>query len=144
MFKVKGKQNKNLLLTAVAVLLLILSGAIVWSAGFKNKNNPNIPQVLLPKIIGKANLTVDFGDGSKRTFEGDIIGNEILSDVLSQAAQAGNFSYKLDEKNNLVSIGKSINNGKRSWHWYINGKKINEQSNKTIVKTDDKILIRYE
>lgn len=143
MVEFRRKQNDNLLILG-AVLLLILSGNIVfWSSGVKDKGG-SITQALSLKIIGKANLIIDFGNGVKRAFEGDIVGNETIIDVLNQSARAGNFSYKLNEKSDLVSIGELVNDSKKSWRWYLNGKRINKKPNELTTKSGDKILIKYE
>ena len=109
MFKLSQQKNQNsdYILIITAVLLLILSSAAVFW----------VPQALQPKIIGQANLTIDFGNGNKRAFEGNIVENETLIDVLNQAARAGEFSYKLNGKNNLDSISQLANNNQKSWQW---------------------------
>ncbi len=141
MLKIK-KINKDYILILGAVLLLILTAsAIFWFSG--DKQNNNISQSA-PKIIGKAVLTVDFGDGKERNFEGEIIEGETLFDALIQASKAGNFSYKLDEKNNLAAIEDFIRNNNKSWHWYLNDNKIDKSPNEIILKSGDKILIKYE
>lgn len=127
---------------AAAVLLLILSaGAIFWSS---NVNNNNASRVLPPKIIGQAALTVDFGDGKERNFEGEIIEGETLLDALSQASKAGNFSYKLDEKNNLAAIDNFTRSKNKSWYWYLNDKKIDKLLGEIILKSGDEILLQYK
>ncbi|OGD24800.1 hypothetical protein A2819_00970 [Candidatus Azambacteria bacterium RIFCSPHIGHO2_01_FULL_40_24] len=136
MFKLSQQKNQNsdYILIITAVLLLILSSAAVFW----------VPQALQPKIIGQANLTIDFGNGNKRAFEGNIVENETLIDVLNQAARAGEFSYKLNGKNNLDSISQLANNNQKSWQWYLNGEKINKQPGEITVKSDNNVLIKYE
>lgn len=146
MFKLHSKRNNDdNLLILIAVLLLVLSiGVVFWLSGIKNQINYNTSRVLPLKIIGKAGLTIDFGNDRIRAFEGNIVEKETLIDVLNQAARAGDFSYKLSEKNDLASISELASGGRKSWYWYINGKKINKQPGGTIVKPDDNILIKYE
>lgn len=132
-------KNDYILITA-AILLLILSGILVfWSSYFKSELKTQSPQV-----IGRAVLTIDFGNNAKRAFEGDIIDNETIVIVLIQASKAGNFSYKLDTKNNLVAIDSFSQQNGKSWQWYINGKKIDKPLNEIIAKDGDNILIKYE
>jgi len=140
-------------LMLAALLLLILTGGIAfWSSGIKKQSN-DVSQSLTPKIIGKAELTIDFGNGKKRVFEGDIVERETLVGVLIQASKAGNFSYKLDGGDNLAIVSLwDISQGEKnftakagkSWHWYLNDKKLNKSLNEIILKNGDKILIRYE
>ncbi|MCX6813818.1 MAG: DUF4430 domain-containing protein [Candidatus Azambacteria bacterium] len=134
-------KKDDYVLMLFALLLLILSASVIfWFSG--NKQDNNISQSA-PKIIGQAELTVDFGNGQKRVFEGEIIDGETLLDALNQASKAGNFSYKLDEKNNLAVIEDFIRNNNKSWHWYLNDKKIDKSLNEIILKSGDKILIKY-
>lgn len=144
MFKFLKKQNNDRILIFGAILLLILSGGLVFWYSVRKHAGSRVLPVLALKIIGKANLTIDFGDGRIRVFEGDIIENENIFDVLSQAAKAGKFSYKLDENSNLASIEKLLGNNKKNWHWSVNGIKINKPIGEVIVKPGDKILIKYE
>lgn len=139
----KNYRKNDFILIIAAVLLLILSGgAIFWS--FNVKNNNSVSQALPPKIIGQAALTIDFGNGERRAFEGDIVENETLIGVLTQASKAGDFSYKLDKKSDLAAIEEFTTDGKKSWHWYLNGKKIDKLPSETIIEDGDKILIMYE
>jgi len=125
-----------------ALLLLILSAsAIFWFSG--NRRDNDISQSA-PKILGKATLTTDFGNGSERIFEGDIVEGETLLDALNQASKAGNFSYQLDEKNNLAAIDSFIRNKNKSWHWYLNDKKIDKLLGEIILKSGDEILLQYK
>jgi len=133
------KKNDSILILS-AVLLLILSGLLV----FLFSPGQYLSLSSAPKIIGGASLTIDFGNGEKRAFEGGIIKNETLIDVLNQAARAGDFSYKLNEESDLASIGGLVGGGKKSWHWYLNEKKINRQPGEITVKPNDRILIKYE
>lgn len=139
----KDNIKDDYILIVVAVLLLILGGgAIFWSSNVKNNNS--VSRVLPPKIIGQAALIIDFGNGEKRAFGGDIVENETLVGVLIQASKAGNFSYKLDQKNNLAAVERFTNDGQKSWHWYLNDKKIDKRFSEIIVKDGDNILIKYE
>ncbi len=137
-----NKKNDYILMLA-ALLLLILAGSIaVWFPSAK-KQSDGIAQ-LEPKIIGRAELTIKFGDGKERNFEGEIVENETFVDVLKQAAKAGNFSYKLDEDNNLAAIESFAAEENKFWQWYFNGEIMNKPLNEIILKDGDKILIKYE
>lgn len=137
--KKNNKKGDHVLIIA-AVLLLILSGFLVFL--FPSRRFE--PKASVSKIIGKASLTIDFGNGKKRAFEGNIIENETPIDVLNQAAKAGNFSYKLDEKSNLAAIDNFGSGKNKSWRWYLNGEKINKSVNEISLKSGDKILIKHE
>ena len=137
-------KKDDYILIAAAVLLLILIGSIAtWFPSAKKQNGDITMQSLEPKIIGKAVLAIDFGDDRKRNFEGEIINGETLFDALNQASKAGNFSYQLDEKNNLAAIDSFTRNKNKSWHWYLNDEKIDKPLGEIILKSGDKILIKY-
>jgi len=137
-------KKDDYILIAAAVLLLILIGSIAtWFPSAKKQNGDITTQFLEPKIIGKAVLAIDFGDDRKRNFEGEIINGETLFDALNQASKAGNFSYQLDEKNNLAAIDSFTRDKNKSWHWYLNDEKIDKPLGEIILKSGDKILIKY-
>ena len=127
-----------------AVLLLVIIGLVI--SRFSLKKESTVPTAEQPKmeIIGSIVLTIDFGNGKKRSFEGNIVKGETPIDVFIQASKAGNVSYKFDEKSNLAAIGSFVNNSKKSWYWYLNGKKNSKSLNEIILKADDNILIKYE
>lgn len=136
----QNKQKNDRILIFTTILFLILSGILVfWSSSFESR-----PRTQSPQIIGKAVLTIDFGNDKKRAFEGDIIENETLIIALIQASRAGNFSYKLDDKNNLAAIENYASDKNKSWRWYLNDKKIDKPLNEIIAKDGDNILIKYE
>ncbi len=141
MKKNMNKKNDYILMLAALLLLILSVGAIFWFSGKRQDNN--ISQST-PKIIGRAALTIDFSDDNKRDFEGEIIEGETLFDVLNQTSKAGNFSYKLDEKNNLTAIDSFARNKNKSWHWYLNDKKIDKPLGEIILKSGDEILLQYK
>ena len=137
-------KKDDYILIAAAVLLLILIGSITtWFPSAKKQNGDIATQSLEPKIIGRAALAIDFSNGNKRNFEGEIVENETLIDVLNQTSKAGNFSYQLDEKNNLAAIDSFTRNKNKSWHWYLNDKEIDKPLGEIILKSGDKIIIKY-
>jgi len=135
-----NKKDDYILMLAALLLLILTASAIFWFSG--SRRDKDILQSA-PKILGKAELIINFGDGKERNFEGEIIEGETLFDALNQASKAGNFSYKLDEENNLAAIEDFIQNNNKSWHWYLNDKKIDKPLGKIILKSGDKILIKY-
>ncbi len=136
-----NKKNDYILMLAALLLLILSASAIFWFSG--NRRDNNVSQSA-PKIIGKAVLTIDFGDDRKRNFEGEIINGETLFDALNQASKAGNFSYQLDEKNNLAVIDSFTRNKNKLWHWYLNDKKIDNPLGEIILKSGDEILLQYK
>lgn len=144
--KIKKLSKKDFILVLGSVLLLTLIGFIIFK--FSRQTYPLNP---LPQIIGTAVLTIDFGNNERRAFSGDIIENENLLDVLTQAAKAGGFSYKLNENGEVILIkdiplkdGSSLKKSNKSWQWYLNNKKINKSPSGVISRGGDNILIKYE
>ena len=117
-----------------ALLLVALVGGLAFLYSGEEKQN----------IIGKAELMIDFGDGSKRAFEGEIVENETPVDALNQASKIGNFSYKIDEKNNLSAINNFTGDKDKTWQWYLNDKKMDSLIDGIVLKSNDKILVKYE
>ncbi len=117
-----NKKEEIILIIVAFLLAALVSGFIFLYSGQEKQN-----------IIGKAELIIDFGNGNKRAFEGEIIENETLINALNQASKAGNFSSE-----------EIILNKNKSWHWYLNEKKIDSLAGGIILKSNDKILVKYE
>lgn len=137
-------KKDDYILMLVAILLLILSGGVIFWFSIAKKPNTVVFQPFMPKIIGEAKLIINFGNGNERNFEGEIIEGETLVGVLIQASKAGDFSYKLDGKNNLAAVENFAAQAGKSWHWYVNDKKIDKSLYEIILKDGDNILIKYE
>ncbi len=141
----KKSKNDHILIFVSILLLLLVSGAVILlSSRGLNLMRLADTRVQVPKTIGTVTLTIDVGTGKNRSFKGDIIEGENLLDALKQASVAGSFYYKLDGKSNLAAIEKFSKNNQKSWHCYLNGKKISMPLNEINLKSGDKILIKYE
>ncbi len=142
MNNIKKPKNNDYFLMLSAVFLLIIIGFVV---NFSVKKKSTVPTAEQPnmEIIGSTVLTIDFGNGKKRSFEGNIVKGETPIDAFIQASEAGNVSYKFDEKSNLAAIGSFVNNSKKSWYWYLNGKKVSKLYEISL-HAGDKILVKYE
>lgn len=125
-----------------AILLLTIVGFVV-SFSFKKELTVPAAEQSKMEIIGSVILTIDFGSGKKRSFEGDIVKGETPIDTLIQASKAGNFSYRFDEKSSLSAIESFVKNSEKSWYWYLNGKKM-LRPYEIFLQAGDKISITYE
>lgn len=134
-------KNDKVLMFSTA-LILIISGLVIWRFSYVEKYEDYQNQA--PGIIGKATLIIDFGGGKKRAFEGEIVENETIVDILNQASKAGNFSYKLDEKSRLVAVESFLKDDEKFWQGYVNNQKIDKPLNEIIIKNGDDILIKYD
>ncbi|MFH1990404.1 MAG: hypothetical protein ABIJ19_00935 [Patescibacteria group bacterium] len=127
-------KKEEIILMITALLLAALVGGLALLYSGEEKQN----------IIGKAELMIDFGDGNKRAFEGEIVENQTPVDALNQASKIGNFSYKIDEKNNLSAINNFTGDKDKMWQWYLNDKKMDSLIGGIVLKSNDKILVKYE
>lgn len=139
------KYKNNYILMIIAFFLLIVS---IFTVFWFSSDSFNLKT---PEIIGKAILTIDFGNGKKRAFEGEIIKGETLVDVLSQSSKAGGFSYELNEGSEIVLFIDAsykeknfLKNNDKSWRWYLHDKKIDRSPSEIAPKNGDDILIKYE
>lgn len=139
MIKINQIKNNDSILILSATILILSGFLIFWFSLVRFS-----PLSQAPKIIGEASLTVDFGNGEKRVFRGEIVENENLFNVLNQAAKAGNLNYKLDERNNVAAIESFAANKTKIWQWSVNGKKVEKPFYEIIVSPNDEILIKYE
>lgn len=74
-----------------------------------------IQEIVMPER-NRVWIELDFSNGSKRLFEGDLReGSYPLTAALQTAAEAGNFSYKI-EKGRIISLAKRNGN----WEIYHN------------------------
>ncbi len=95
-----------------------------------------------------ARLTIKFGDGQTRAFEGAVEKDMTVLQALNSASRGGGFDvrYSLgkDGSVNLASID-SLFNGAKSWHFYLNGGLIEAgELDKVRIKKGDLIEARYE
>lgn len=144
MVKRKKKSGRgDFILIAAAILLLVLLGSVSYlfpSGSFKQKAASR--QELEP--IGRVIATIDFGNGAKRAFEGEIVKNESLMDVLILITRAGDLRYRLDGESNIAAIDNFVASDGKTWQWYVNEKPATAPTYETILKPGDRILVKYE
>ena len=88
-------------------------------------------------------LEVDFGNGKKRYFQGDVNGYQYtLSDVLDSAANNGKFSLTL--RNGDIAELAGIYDSGGSWKIYLNDREQNTSADALVVEAGDKYVLRYE
>lgn len=131
----------------ILAVVLLIALALMWYAerGFYRDSGMFTDQVggAVPKN-GYAWIEVDFGDGTKRLFEGDVDGGSYSLDaVLGSAAQEGGFTVTI--RDGVVHELAGVGNAGGVWLVYRNGQKLNEKSiGQLTVGGGDRYTFRYE
>ena len=91
----------------------------------------------------KTRITIDYGNGKKRAFEGAVIEGMNLQDVFwGVEASAGIvFSVKNQE---IESVDGVKNRSLKKWNYYINEAKQDGNPLEKEIGAGDKIVVRYE
>lgn len=135
--------NKTFL--AIAVMAGIAASGYVWWSG--RTFTPDAPSPLLVASRSQfASLILDFGDGQKREFRGEVLPPMTVLDALSLSTDAAKLelSYKPEREGVEVTTinGKKASGGKH-WAFYVNGK-LGEDPAAYEIKPMDVIEWRYE
>ncbi|MDO8500171.1 MAG: hypothetical protein Q7S66_05995 [bacterium] len=89
-------------------------------------------------------VTIDFGGGKKRAFEGSVTVALPAGEALRAAADTANIALKTTLVGDVVGVGEVGNQAGKRWHWYLNGNAENRSIFDVPVYGGDKILVRYE
>ncbi len=135
---------KGLLVIFIAAFFvaLIVSGLALDIVPDKGDENQRILAVQ-----HKAELTINFGNGTIRKFDGEIAEGMTVFNVLEFAGY-GNFDFELSgapgfQKISSIDGMKSTPAGKQ-WKVYVNGKEQNASIDAIPVSGKDKIELRYQ
>jgi len=143
--------NRNHISWAIIIILFVAAlGSVFY---FNNKFYQEVVLSTSPAVptqkaaeIRKARMVwveIDFGNGAKRLFEGDIDGQEYsLKDSLQIISDTGQFALKTKEGKitSLAGIGGSIG----EWRIYKNNELANQGIDDLTIKGGDKYLLRFE
>lgn len=91
-----------------------------------------------------ARITIDFGNGRKRAFEGAPEEGMTILSALRSAEEAGQFTVRTDAAGNVTTIADVRNNGGKRWRAYRNGASVNDLPGHAEVRAGDRILLAYE
>lgn len=89
-------------------------------------------------------VTIDFGNGKKRAFEGSIDSPITAGQALRGAAEAGGLPLKITLAGDITEIGQLRNQGDKRWRWYLNGNSQTQSILDAIVHGGNTVLLRYE
>ena len=96
------------------------------------------------EISNLVKVTVDFGNGKKRAFEGSVASPLTAGQALRFASEAGGMALKITLAGDVTEIEKMRNQGEKRWHWYLNGRAESRSILDATVRGGDKVLLKYE
>ncbi|MFH1956038.1 MAG: hypothetical protein ABIJ28_00095 [Patescibacteria group bacterium] len=120
-------KNKNLIIIIAAAILLI-AAYFFYGAGSKNQ----------------LTLTLDFGDGNKRTFVNNNTEEKKAWDALQEVAAIASIDLEPDQNFLPRKIDGCENNGQKSWFFYINNAKQEISPIEVKVKPPDQLIFKFE
>lgn len=88
----------------------------------------------------KARLLIDFGNGKKRAFRGEVIGGMTVQDTL--LASMGEVSFRVDGDG--IKEIDGVKNNSHHWQYYVNGEKKTVLPEFEEVNPGDEIVFRLE
>ena len=118
-----GFSSKKTLII-VAVIIAALVGLQIYSLSLSPKQNQqDIADV------GNARLVLDWGNGSRRMFEGNTIAGMSIWHALIQSAKAGNFEVDYEGDDGTIKVEKIAGVGEPEGKWFflLNGQEVNPQ-----------------
>lgn len=111
-------------LIIVAIIIAVLVGLQIYSLSL----SPGQKQQDIAEV-GNARLVLDWGDGSRRMFEGGTIEGMSVWHALVQSAKAGNFEVDYEGDNGAIKVEKiaGVGEPEGSWFFLLNGQELNPQ-----------------
>jgi hypothetical protein len=128
----------------IIVVLAFSASALMLHEAFKPMSDGTSCLALMPSDF--AALTVDFGDGTIRTFRGEVVAGMTPIDALLFASKSANLdlSYSMGQKPiSVTSIGGKGAGKKGNWVFYINGAKGDDPTQYS-VSPGDEIIWKFE
>lgn len=136
------KQSYYWLIVAVAAIgtlagIYILSGYLEKEATIA----PG-PAVSQKKADAGARVTIDFGNGKKRAFKGEVVEGMTVYDALVASREVGGFS--LSFKGDAINEIDGVKNNSHIWRSYVNGKPLADLPQFEEIKPGDEIVFKFE
>ena len=88
-------------------------------------------------------VTVDYGNGKKRVFEGNASEEMRLLIVFGGIEKTAGIVFGI-ENGRIAEVDGIINEGGRGWVYYLNGKRQEEDPALKSVMPGDEIIVKYE
>ena len=102
------------------------------------------PALKQKEISTRVLVTIDFGNGKKRAFEGSVASPLAAGQALRLASKAGGMALKITLAGDVTEIEKVRNQSDKRWHWYLNGRAESRSILDAAVRGGDKVLVKYE
>lgn len=142
-YKIKSGNTFWVILGMVAVLALLV---IFYSLNSFNadflKNSESINALVIPKHE-RALIEINFGNGKKRVFAGDVK-NEVypLETALKSAAENGKFTFQI--KNGFIRRLAERGDSRNSWAIYKNDEKVAAHIGELTIARGDRYIFKLE
>lgn len=136
------KVDKKVVLGIIIVALLGALGfiyAYIYSRNFVKEIDSRPPQGAYLPNAHTARIEIDFSNGAKRVFEGELGESYPLLIALTSVAEEGNFQFETqkDAIKEIAGVGGS-------WRIYKNGAYIDAPLNNLTVKGGDRYMLKHE
>lgn len=135
---------------AVAAFLAAVAAIFSWNNSFYHDmasyfaDAPSSSKNGRVAVNGRGILGVDFGNGQRRAFAGDIYTGMTILAALRAAENVGSFQVKTDDRGAVVEIAGVKNNGRKRWRMYVNGDPLSELPGNLEIRDGDKVMFKYE
>lgn len=94
-------------------------------------------------VFRPVRVTVDYGGGKKRAFQGNITEPLSAAVAIQASAKAGKFSLHFDMRGNITDVDGVRPRGQETWFWYLNGVLQSRPVQDVVVRNGDQILLAY-
>ncbi|MDO8600536.1 MAG: DUF4430 domain-containing protein [bacterium] len=125
----------------VGVAALAVLGTIFVLSDYLAKDAAISPDQV-KKAEEKARLLIDFGDGKKRAFRGEVTENMTVYGALVAVREAAGLSFSL--KGDAVEEIDGVKNNSHEWHYYVNGEPVKTSPQFEEVDPGDEITFKFE
>lgn len=103
-----------------------------------------LPPPTQKAVNSSLRVTIDFGNGKKRAFEGSVDSSITAGQALRLAAEAGGLPLTITLAGDITQIQNVRSQSEKQWRWYLNGQAEHRAILDVAVRGGDKILIKYE
>lgn len=116
-----------------------------------SQNNPcslhiigGIPNSPSPDGNIQVNVLCPNGQTSPNYIKFSAVSNHTAINALKIISSVNNFTFKLNEQNEIEEMGSIKNTLKQKWYFYLNSSQISKPLDKIIINTGDVLDFKYE